>query len=437
MSFVSPQEIEDDSSRIESERYLCRCPSIVNKKFLPAYLLTFVNSLGASILMPVLPFIVMEYGAPEWVFGLLLSLYSTFQFIGAPLLGSMSDAFGRKPVLLVSHIGTLISWVVFIIALYVPDIGVWGLALPLYIVAFSRIIDGVTGGNVSVANAYVADITTRKEKAYIFGYLGGIGGIALTIGPGLGGFSASTSLGHTGTGLLAISISLITLLAIFRWLKESLPVEKRVKRARESVWTVINIPGRVNKVNPGNVIKVLFTTKLLFTAMMGCYIGAIALYLIDLFAFDEKQLGLFMLVVGLFLAFNQAFVSKRFIMKFGEFKTLIIGLSLSAFGLFSITLTENLYLFIGCYYFMNLGLSLSFPTFNAIIATHANENKKGEIMGISESIGSFSMATFPVLSAYAYSQLGESWFHITVLLPLAAIAIALVSIKRLGSASFD
>jgi DHA1 family tetracycline resistance protein-like MFS transporter len=85
----------------------------MSKKLLPAYLLTFVNVLGFSILMPILPFVVDSYGAPKWVFGLLLSLYSSFQFIGAPVLGALSDTIGRKKILLVSQGGTLLSWIIF------------------------------------------------------------------------------------------------------------------------------------------------------------------------------------------------------------------------------------------------------------------------------------------------------------------------------------
>ena len=85
----------------------------MNKKLIPAYLLTFVNVLGFSILMPVLPFIVESYSAPKWVYGLLITLYSLFQFVGAPYLGGLSDRLGRKPVLLISQGGTLLSWVVF------------------------------------------------------------------------------------------------------------------------------------------------------------------------------------------------------------------------------------------------------------------------------------------------------------------------------------
>lgn len=195
----------------------------MNKKLIPAFLLTFVNVLGLSILMPVLPFIVEDYGAPKWVYGLLLTLYSISQFFGAPYLGELSDAKGRKPVLVISQIGTLLSWFVFLVAIYLPSTPIWGYALPLWIIGISRILDGITGGNTSVTNAYVADITNRKEKAYIFGYLGGVSGIGMILGPGIGGTTASSSLGYLGTILAAITISTFTLFTIFLWLKESHP----------------------------------------------------------------------------------------------------------------------------------------------------------------------------------------------------------------------
>lgn len=408
----------------------------MNRKLAPAYLLTLVNVLGFSILMPILPFVVESYSAPKWVYGLLLTFYSAFQFIGAPFLGALSDSMGRKPILLISQAGTLLSWFVFIFAITLPDFPVLGLALPLWIIGLSRILDGITGGNTSVTNAYVADITSRKEKSYIFGYLGGIAGIGMILGPGLGGLSASTSMGFTGTLFVAVIISTITLIAIFYWLKESHPLEKRTIRKRQSLWKTLFIPGRVRDVNPSPIIKILFTVKLFFSAMMGFYIGTMALFLIDLFGFNEKELGFFMFFIGLFLAFNQAFLSKRFVKRFGEFRTLIIGLCLAVIGLFSITLTNNLWLFIVFYYFLNLGLSLCFPTFNALIAIHANPEKQGEIMGISESINSFAMAVFPVISAVLYSWLEYTLYYGIALLPLIALLISLTSLKKRGHLAF-
>lgn len=409
----------------------------MSKKLIPAYLLTFVNVLGFSILMPILPFIVNDYGAPKWVFGLLLTLYSTFQFIGAPFLGSLSDTKGRKPILLISQAGTLLSWGIFAFALVLPNFPVFGVALPLLVIGLSRILDGITGGNVSTTNAYVSDITTRQEKSYIFGYLGGIAGLGFIVGPALGGYSASFSIGYLGTVIVTTVISLVTLLTIVFWLKESHTEEKRVARNRQPLWKTIFIVRRIRELNPSPVVKSLFTLKAFFSSMMAFYIASISLFLIDLFNFDEGELGLFLLVAGAFLAFNQAFLSKIFIKRLGEFRTLLIGLGLSTIGLIAITLTSDLYIFVGFYYILNLGLSLSFPTFNALITIHANPKKQGEILGVSESISSLATAIFPVLSAALYGIIGFQLYYIIAALPLIAFLLALSSFKKLGKSAFS
>ena len=395
----------------------------MSKRLIPAFLLTFVNVLGFSILMPVLPFIVKDYGAPEWMYGLLLTCYSAFQFLGAPYLGAMSDRLGRKPVLIISQAGTLLSWFVFLLALYLPETRILGLALPLWIIAFSRILDGITGGNVSVTNAYVSDITTLKEKSYIFGYLGGIAGIGMIIGPGIGGTTASSSWGFVGTMIAAIVISTITLIALFAWIKETHPQERRSSDKRKSLIYSFLILRRIKTVNPSSFIKNIFWMKFLFSIMMAFYISTIALFMIDLFKFNPKELGLFMLGVGVFLAFNQAFVSKIFIRHFGALNTLFLGLSFCVIGMFAITLTNNIFVYFACYYILNLGLSLCFPTFNGLIAIHSDSKKQGEIMGISESISSLTLAIFPLIAAALYGKFGFYIYYVVALLPIIAFYI--------------
>jgi MFS family permease len=154
------------------------------------------------------------------------------------------------------------------------------------VIGIARALDGVTGGNTSVANAYVSDITTRQEKSYIFGFLGGIAGIGLMIGPGIGGITASTSLGFKGTALAAIAISTITLLTIIFWLKESHPKEKRSVRKKESVIKNLFIVRRIKVLDPKPIIKLLFATKLFFSIMMAFYIATFSLFIIDLFKFN-------------------------------------------------------------------------------------------------------------------------------------------------------
>jgi DHA1 family tetracycline resistance protein-like MFS transporter len=401
----------------------------VNKQLIPAYLLTFVNVLGFSILMPVLPFVIEDYGAPEWIYGLMLALYSGFQFIGSPILGAMSDRVGRKPILLISQAGTLLSWFIFLAALFLPQVPIMGFMLPLWVVALSRILDGITGGNISVTNAYVSDITTKKEKTYVFGYLGGIVGIGLIIGPGIGGVTASSSMGYSATLIAAILISAVALLSMFVWLKESHPVEKRVVRKPQPFIHNFLILRHIRELDPSPIIKLLFVLKLLFSIMSACYMATIVLYIIDLFDFNPQEIGIFMLVVGVFLGLNQAVVSKWFINKLGVFKTLVIGLALSSIGAVAITLTTDLYWYIGYYYILNLGFSLCYPTFTALVAIHADGEKQGEVMGIYESINSFAMTAFPVLAAAIYGWYGSKIYYVMALLPFLALIAALRSRK--------
>ena len=397
----------------------------MESRFVPAYLLTFVNVLGFSLLMPVLPFVVERYGAPEAVYGLLLSSYSVCQFLGAPWLGRLSDSVGRKPVLLISQAGTLLAWTVFGAAWFLPDISLGWVSLPLVVIALARILDGITGGNNSVTQAYVSDITTHQEKGWIFGTIGGIVGVGMIVGPGLGGFFASTAIGYLGVAICGAVISLITLLSIQLYLNESLPTEKRKPPERQSILDSVRLIQRIKRLNPPAIIKRIFIVRSLFSSMMASYIATIALYIIDIFKFDERELGLFMLAVGFFISFNQAYVSKRFIARVGELRTLRIGLLLCVVGCFAITLTNNLWLYIAFYYILNLGISLSIPTFNALIAQNAGDRDTGEIMGIGDSIISLANAIFPVFAAAAYGLLGEHFYHLIALLPATGFVLSI------------
>ena len=397
----------------------------MHRKFIPAYLLTLVNVLGFSILMPVLPFVVVDhYGAPKYVYGLLLSAYSFFQFLGAPYLGRLSDSVGRKPVLLISQAGTLLCWVIFGLSYFVPDYKIGIFALPLFVIALARILGGITGGNTSVAQAYVSDITTQEEKNYIFGYIGGIVGLGMIVGPAIGGISASTSWGYLGTVVCNAILSFVTLLTIYFWLEESLPLEKRKPRTSQSILSSFALIRRIKELESPVRIRKIFALRALFNITMATYVSTIALFIIDLFHFDEKKLGMFMLVVGLFISFNQAFVSKWWIGKVGTYRTLQWGMLLSVFGFVGITLTDNLWFYIALYYVLNLGIALCAPTLSALLAKHASPKEAGEVMGIAESIGSLSNVIFPLVGAAIYGVIGSQLYWGVAFLPLFGLFIS-------------
>ena len=397
----------------------------MQSKFIPAYLLTLVNILGFSILMPVLPFIVQEsYGAPKYVYGLLLSCYSAFQFLGAPYLGSLSDSVGRKPILIISQAGTFLSWIIFGCAYFLPDISVGGIALPLMVIALSRILDGVTGGNTSVTQAYISDVTSKEEKNYIFGTIGGIIGLGMVIGPPIGGLSASSSIGYLGTVICCAILSAVTLVSLIWGLEESLPEEKRKPATPQSLWKMILVWQHIRELKSPIIIQKIFVLRTLISITMSTYVSTIALFIIDLFHFNEQQLGLFMLFVGGFIAFNQAVVSKWFIRRIGVFRTLRVGMFLSFVGFISITLTNTLWIYISLYYILNLGIALCMPTLHALLAQHAQEQEAGQVMGISESIASLSSAIFPIVGAAVYGFIGGKLYWLVSILPLVGLFLS-------------
>ncbi len=144
----------------------------------PILLVNFIGTLGFSIVLPFLVFLVRDFGGSAIVYGVLGATYSAFQLIGAPILGKWSDVYGRKKILLLSNFGTLIGWIFFLIALFLPvekltlDTVLFGsivISLPLLVLFFARAIDGITGGNISVANAYLADISSDETRSRNFG----------------------------------------------------------------------------------------------------------------------------------------------------------------------------------------------------------------------------------------------------------------------------
>ncbi|MEN8827701.1 MAG: MFS transporter [Flavobacteriales bacterium] len=414
-----------------------------NLKILPAYLLTFVNVIGYSIMIPVLPFIVEEANAPDYIYGLLLSTYSFFQFIGSPYLGKLSDSRGRKPILLISQFGTFLSWIIIGVAYFIPyqtldffNFSFMGqafyLSLPLLIIGTARITDGLTGGNISVTNAYISDITSIKEKKTIFGTLGGISGIAFVIGPAIGGITASYSIGYLGTVIVAAFVSLLAMLSIVFFLKESLPEKDRRTYQKHNFIKSFNLVKRVNALNPKDIVKQVLILKVIMSATMAFYISTIVLFVIDLFSFDEKGVGFFMLIAGIFLGFNQAFMYKKIVVKFGELKTLRLGFALMFLGFIAITLTDILWVYLVLYYILNLGISLSMPVFNSLISQHADKDKLGELMGISESITSISNAIFPVIAAAIFGFISYNMYILLATLPLLGAYLTYRLIKKLN-----
>ena len=199
----------------------------------PVLLVNFIGMLGYSVILPFLVFLVEDFGGNGFIYGLLGAVYPAFQLIGAPLLGKWSDQIGRRRVLLISQVGTFLAWVLFIVAISSPVkmllgvdsnmLGTFTLSLPLILLFFARALDGLTGGNVSVANAYLSDISNDTNRKANFGKMATSTSLGFIIGPVLAGFLGATSYEELLPVLAAALISLTAIFVIQRFLPESRP----------------------------------------------------------------------------------------------------------------------------------------------------------------------------------------------------------------------
>ena len=391
-------------------------------------MLMFVNRLGLSLLIPVLPFIVRDYAQSDFVYGLLLSAYSGFVFIGSPILGNLSDRFGRKPTLVISQAGTLVSWIIFGLAYFLPG-NLW----PILVIAFSRVVDGITGGNVSVANAYLSDVTTPKERTRAFSYLIAASGTAFIIGPSIGSFSNATRYGYVGTAVTATLISTVTLLAIIFYLDESLPAEKRSQLININPLYQLNMLARIRELRNRETINWLFGARLFVSLTMSAYAAIIVLYVIDLFHFDEQELGFFLFFVGTFLIINQLLVFPFFARRFHDLTILLIGMVTLAVGLILITRFRTMVPYVLSYYVVNLGLSLCLPTIKSLLTKVSDEGQQGIVMGIDESILALMGAIAPSIAGLMYARLFNNAFVFIAIWMLAGFLLTFLARDKIRS----
>jgi len=198
---------------------------------LPILTVNFVGTLGFSIVLPFLIFLVNKWGGNAIIYGIIGASYSFFQFIGAPILGKWSDKFGRRKILLLSQAGTLLSWLLLLTAFFVPNstwaeidssfLGKFSISLPLIILFVARAADGLTGGNISVANAYLVDISDESDRSEKFGKMAVSGNLGFVIGPALAGLLGATIYGEIIPVIAAIIISFVATLFILFLLPES------------------------------------------------------------------------------------------------------------------------------------------------------------------------------------------------------------------------
>jgi DHA1 family tetracycline resistance protein-like MFS transporter len=374
---------------------------------LPLLLINFVGTLGFSIVLPFLVFLVTDFGGNALVYGILSATYPAFQLIGAPLLGRWSDLYGRKKILLVSHFGTLVAWVIFLVALYLPVddlfsvnseiLGTFVLTLPLAILFLARAIDGLTGGNVSVANAYVADISSDENRSRNFGKMGMASNLGFVIGPALAGILGATAYGEVLPVLVALILSLVVLVVIIFALKESkssivtqIPEKDNVGKVfafecKES-YKAAN-PTRLKLRDVFQLKYIPFLLVLYFLIFVGfnIFYTAFPIHAVSGLRWTVTEIGIFYAVLSGIMILVQGPVLRRALKKFSEEKLVIIGSAVLGSNFVLFVSSEFSLIYLAAVLFA-VGNGLMWPSIMSILSKRAGNIYQGAVQGVAGSI---------------------------------------------------
>ena len=419
---------------------------------LPIFLVNFIGTLGFSIVLPFLVFLVMKFGGNSIVYGLLAATYPAFQLIGAPILGRWSDIYGRKKILLVSNAGTAIGWILFLFALILPFgesfninsiyLGTIVIVVPLLLIFLARAIDGLTGGNISVANAYLSDISSDENRSKNFGKMAISSNLGFILGPAIAGILGGTIYGTILPVLAALLLSLITLVVIAFLLKESrsisnpilVPEEGTIRKVfaqecKDCYEPVSPVKPKMRDVFKLEYIPFLLVLYFLIFLGFNIYYASFPTHAVNDLKWSVTQLGIFYAVLSGIMVFIQGPVLRKALKKFSEEKLVIIG---------SIILGTNFVLFVSnniisvfvAVILFALGNGLMWPSFMSILSKRAGTVLQGAVQGVAGSVGGLASIIGLIAGGLLYNQIGAATFLISAVVIFSVFIMSFRLLKR-------
>lgn len=368
--------------------------------------ISVINSMGFGIIVPLLYSYGKKFGVTEQTIGLLTAAFSVAQFFATPVLGSLSDRFGRKPLLAISLVGTCASFIMF------------GLAGSIWMLFAARILDGITGGNISVAQAMVSDISSPKERAKNFGILGSAFGFGFVIGPAIGGLLSK--LGEGVPFFFAAAIAMVGALLTVFLLKETNDIKKSgADKAHKFTFTSL-----VTVVQKPVIGTAIFVGFLLTMAQFTMIIG-FQTFTVDVLKINPTQIGLMYAgfgVTGILMQLAVPLIKKAI-----PSQAMILLLStLVCLGMMILTgIATSIVLFSAAIALYGLFNGLRNPMLNAIIADHNQDTGKGEVMGVNQSYASIGQTLGPVTAGLVTAISVHSVFFLSSLYILIALLLSI------------
>ncbi len=351
------------------------------------FVTVFIDLVGFGIVIPVLPFYAegTEFNLSPRTVGFLFASYSIMQLVFSPILGRLSDKYGRRPVLFLSIIGTGIGFLLL------------GFAQTVWILFAGRILDGITGGNISTAQAYIADITTKENRAKGMGLIGAAFGLGFIFGPALGGILSGWGIHVPFFFAAALCFANATLL--YFTLPETVTRDHpaRQSAARGRAWTHVFESFKQPKL--GFVLVIYFLFIVAFSIMTTEF----SFYTMFRFGYDAQHTGYLFAYVGLIAVIIQGGLIGRLVKRFGELPLVIFGALCFSVSLFAVPFVGPAAgglaaLLIGGGIF-SMGNSLATPALTSLASKSVGPDQQGTVLGVTQSVASLARAVGPSLAA--------------------------------------
>ena len=375
------------------------------------FLTVFIDLLGFGLVIPITPFYAEKYGATGLAVGLLMSSYSFMQLIFSPIWGRISDRVGRRPIILMSLLGSTLSYLIF------------GLADSLAVLFISRFFAGIFGANISTSQAYIADSTTVENRAKGMGMIGAAFGLGFVLGPLFGGYFSQ--FGYRLPAYIASAICGLNFIsAIFNLPESFKPGDSSAAERR------LSLQG-IKKTFSFHLLGILVVLMFLITFAFSNLEATFALFAERKYQFGSVETGYIFGFLGILMAIMQGGLIGILAKKFGEKKLLVAGTFLMIIGMGFIPYAPHFYVLIGILVLLALGVGMNNPSLTSLISQYSDPHQVGAVMGVSQAMGSLARILGPLFGGYVYDHYGIEYPYIGAgLFMVVAFGMALLFLKK-------